>query len=263
MIGYISALLIGITLGIFGGGGSILTVPVLVYLFYIPTVQATSYSLLIIGLASFINSIFNIYKGLINYNIVMLFGLPGLSAVFIARRYIIPSLPENILLFSNYSLSKNTAILLLFSVIMLFSSLSMIRDNKEKDIIKETNNINIFLIIIQSFIVGLITGIVGSGGGFLIIPGLIFFANLDIKSAINNSILIIAVNSTFGFLGNLNNGISFDWLFIFKFLIFTVSGIFIGKNISDYISSQKLRPLFGYFVITMGIFIIIKELFFT
>lgn len=119
MIGYIAALLIGVTLGIFGGGGSILTVPVLVYLFYMPTIQATSYSLLIVGLASFINSIFNIFKGLINYKIVILFCLPGLSAVFIARKYIIPSLPEKITLFSNYSLDKNTAILLLFSLIML------------------------------------------------------------------------------------------------------------------------------------------------
>lgn len=261
MIAYIAALLIGVTLGIFGGGGSILTVPVLIYLCNIPTVQATSYSLLIVGLASFINSIFNIFKGLINYKIVLLFGLPGLSAVFIARKYIIPSLPERISLFSSYSLDKNTAILLLFSVIMLFSSLSMIRGNQEKDNLNENSQINVFLIIIQSFIVGLITGIVGSGGGFLIIPGLIFFANLDIKSAITNSILIIAVNSTFGFLGNLNSDMSFDWLFIFKFLIFTISGMFIGKSLSNYISSEKLRPLFGYFVLTMGIFIIIKEIF--
>lgn len=256
-MGYIAAIIIGITLGVFGGGGSILTVPVLVYIFKILPIHATAYSLFIIGITSLINSITNIKSGLINYKIAFLFSIPGLSAVYIARKYLIPAIPEHIINFSNFVIDKNDAILIFFSFIMLLASISMIKGSPTNNKVKK--DINVFQVIIQSFIIGLITGTVGAGGGFLIVPALIFLTDLEIKNAISTSLLIISINSIFGFLGNLSSDSSFDWLFIYQFIFFTVFGSFIGTYISKKISSQKLKPVFGYFILVMAVFITLKE----
>ncbi|MFN8575713.1 MAG: sulfite exporter TauE/SafE family protein [Candidatus Sericytochromatia bacterium] len=260
ILGYISGLFIGGTLGVFGGGGSILTVPVLVYLFKISPVVATAYSLFIVGITSLVGAISRIKQKEADIKVAISFAIPGLTGVFLTRKYIIPAIPEKIYLFNDLVLTKDTAILIFFSIIMLLASISMIKGRKENTNTKKLDEPwNTFLIIIGSFTTGIITGIVGAGGGFLIIPALVFLAKLDIKQAVATSVLIIAINSLVGFTGNLNTGIEMNFKFLIGFSLITIFGILIGIKVSNKIPANKLKPAFGWFIMIMGIFIILKE----
>lgn len=260
ILGYISGLFIGGTLGVFGGGGSILTVPVLVYLFKISPVVATAYSLFIVGLTSLVGAISRIKQKEVNIKVAISFSIPGLTGVFLTRKYIIPAIPEKINFLNDIVLTKDTAILIFFSIIMLLASISMIKGRKESTNQKKLNEPwNTILIIIGSFATGIITGIVGAGGGFLIIPALVFLAKLDIKEAIATSVLIIAINSLVGFTGNLNTGIEMNFKFLVGFSLITIFGILVGIKASNKIPANKLKPAFGWFIMIMGIFIILKE----
>lgn len=258
ILGYLSAFLIGGSLGIFGGGGSILTVPVMVYLFHVSPVLATAYSLFIVGATTMVGFISQLKTGLVNFKAAFTFAIPGTLGAFLARKVIVPSIPENIIKFQNYTLTKDTAILMFFSIIMLMASVSMIKGRKEN---KSENHekSSIFLTLAGSFSIGLITGIVGAGGGFLIIPALVFLLKLDMKEAVATSILIISVNSLVGFIGSFMSGISLNFGFLGLFTVLTIIGILIGMSLSKNIPSQKLKPAFGWFVMFMGAFIIIKE----
>ena len=257
LIGYFLSVVIGFTLGIFGGGGSILTVPVLVYIFHIPPVMATAYSLFIVGVSTLFGAISQIKEKLINFRAAITFAIPSLTGTFLARKLIIPSIPEKILEINGYILTKDTAILIFFSIIMLLASYSMIKGRKEEN--NKVKPLNIPFIVISSFFIGLITGIVGAGGGFLIIPTLVFLMNLEMKPAVATSILIIAVNSLTGFTGSLMSGAILDFKFLISFTILTIVGILLGIYFSKDIPSQKLKPAFGWFVLVMGAFILIKE----
>lgn len=259
LIGYFLAVIIGFTLGIFGGGGSILTVPILVYIFHIPPVMATAYSLFIVGVSTLFGVISQIKEKIINFKAAIIFAVPSLTGTFLARKMIIPAIPEKILEINNYVLSKDTAILIFFSIIMLLASYSMIKGRKEVTKENIENSFNIPFISISSFFIGFITGIVGAGGGFLIIPALVLLMNLEMKSAVATSILIIAVNSLMGFTGSLMSGAVLDFKFLSLFTILTIVGILLGIYFSKGISSQKLKPAFGWFILLMGGFILIKE----
>lgn len=259
LIGYFLSVVIGFTLGIFGGGGSILTVPVLVYIFHIPPVMATAYSLFIVGVSTLFGAISQIKEKLINFKAAITFAVPSLTGTFIARKFIIPSVPEKILEINGYLLTKDTAILIFFSIIMLLASYSMIKGRKEENQSSKEKKLNITFTVISSFFIGLITGIVGAGGGFLIIPALVFLMNLDMKSAVATSILIISVNSLVGFTGSFMSGAVLDFKFLILFTILTIIGILLGIYFSKNIPSQKLKPAFGWFVLIMGAFILIKE----
>ncbi|MBC7472821.1 MAG: sulfite exporter TauE/SafE family protein [Candidatus Sericytochromatia bacterium] len=260
IIGYLISILIGFTLGIFGGGGSILTVPVLVYLFHVPPVLATAYSLFIVGISTLIATISQIKNKIINFKAAINFAIPSLIGTFLSRRIIIPFIPEKIIQINNYILKKDTAILIFFSIIMLLASYSMIKPRKENNKnIDDGKYLNMYSITAISFLIGITTGIVGAGGGFLIIPTLVFLMKLEIKQAIATSILIIAVNSLIGFTGSLMAGTVLDLNFLITFTSLTVIGILLGIYFSKNIPSQKLKPAFGWFLLLMGIFILIKE----
>ncbi|MBC7475288.1 MAG: sulfite exporter TauE/SafE family protein [Candidatus Sericytochromatia bacterium] len=261
LIGYLVSVLIGFTLGIFGGGGSILTVPVLVYIFHISPVIATAYSLFIVGISTLFGTISQLKNKLINFKAALGFALPSLTGTFLSRSLIIPFVPEKIVKINGYLLTKDTAILIFFSIIMLLASYSMIKGRKEK-INNEDKLLNIPLMVFGSFIIGIVTGIVGAGGGFLIIPALVFLMNLEMKEAVATSILIIAINSLMGFTGSLMSGTVFDFKFLISFTILTIAGILLGIYFSKNIPSQKLKPAFGWFVLLMGGFILIKEIVF-
>jgi uncharacterized membrane protein YfcA len=114
---------------------------------------------------------------------------------------------------------------------------------------------------IQGFLIGVLTGFVGSGGGFLIIPALVIFAGLDMKVAIGTSLIIVSVKSLVGFCGDLSS-IEIDWTFLLTFSGLSIAGIFIGTRISDRMDSESLKPMFGWMMISMSIFILVKEIFF-
>ena len=256
--GVIGALLIGIVLGLTGGGGSILTVPILVYVLSVNPITSTAYSLFVVGSTALVGTIRNAQKGMIEYKTAFVFAIPAFIAVFLTRKFIIPSIPDVIFNFNDFVFTKDLSIMIFFAILMFFASISMIKGRKEVKIKKDIV-FNYPLIIIEGFVVGILTGLVGAGGGFLIIPALVLFANLPMKRAVATSLLIIAVKSLIGFLGDFGN-IDINWSFLLSFTSISVLGIIAGIWLNNFIDGKKLKKLFGYFVLLMSIFIIIKEL---
>ncbi|MEZ4857281.1 MAG: sulfite exporter TauE/SafE family protein [Flavobacteriaceae bacterium] len=259
ILGYFGALLIGIVLGLIGGGGSILTVPVLVYLFYINPVTATAYSLFVVGVSALVGALKNIQKKLIDFKTAFVFSIPAFIAVYITRKYLVPAIPTEIIQINDFILTKNIAIMLFFAIIMVIASLSMIRSKKEvSENTQEAVSYNYPFIILEGLVVGTLTGIVGAGGGFLIIPALVLFAKLPMKKAVATSLLIIAVKSLIGFIGDVEN-LEINWNFLLFFTFISVIGIFIGVWLNKFIDGKKLKKGFGWFVLVMGCYILFNE----
>ncbi len=263
VFGYSLALLIGISLGLIGGGGSILTVPVLVYVMGISPLLSTAYSLFIVGITALVGSVEYGRNQLLDYKTALVFGIPSIAAVFATRKYLVPIIPDPVFSLGGLEIGKNLFIMLLFAVLMIAASISMIQ-NKKADTTDQGHpkKINIPLILLEGAVVGILTGLVGAGGGFLIIPALVLFAGLPMKRAVGTSLLIIGAKSLVGFLGDLGHQ-TMDWPFLISFSAFAIAGIFIGSSLSKRISGDKLKPAFGWFVLVMGGYIIAKEIFFS
>ena len=255
--GYIASLFIGVSLGLIGGGGSILTVPVLVYLFAISPTIAISYSLFIVGCTSLVGA-YNYYrKGLVNFKTVLLFGSSSVTTVFIARKFIIPLLPKVFFTIGSYQVTQSLFVMVVFAILMLAASLSMIRSRKI--VAEKQSKEKPRMLVIYGVLIGLVTGFLGAGGGFLLIPALVILMKLPMKEAIGTSLLIIALNSLIGFLGDISRH-AIDWKFITIVSAIAIAGIFIGGYFNQKVNSDKLKKGFGWFVLVMGIYIIIKEL---
>lgn len=261
LLGYFASALIGISLGLIGGGGSILTVPVMVYLFGVQPLLATSYSLFIVGATSLIGAVNNYKKGQVNLKAALFFGASSIVTVFVNRKFIVPAIPENIITINGFTVTEPFLTMVLFGVLMLVASVSMIRDKNGAGPAKECSDcIKFFKLLGYGVSIGLVTGLLGAGGGFLLIPALVFLVKLPMKKAIGTSLLIIALNSLIGFAGDLGH-FQIDWNFLSIITLIAVAGIFIGGIISKYINSENLKKGFGWFVLIMGIYIVIKELF--
>lgn len=264
ILGYIFGALVGVSLGLIGSGGSILTVPILVYIFNINPVLATAYSLFIVGFTSLVGGVQNAKNKNVDFKSVILFGIPSIIAVYISRAYILPLIPNSILTIGNFELTKPIALMVLFSIIMILASLSMIQKKKEQTVLEKNNQKqNYILILLEGTVVGILTGLVGAGGGFLIIPALVILAKMPMRLAVGTSLFIIALKSILGFVGDLQNNYSIiDWKLLLSFTALSVIGIFIGIYLSKRIKNEHLKTLFGYFVLIMGIYILIKEIFY-
>ncbi|WP_289644994.1 sulfite exporter TauE/SafE family protein [Maribacter aestuarii] len=259
-LGYLGAVIIGIVLGLIGGGGSILTVPVFVYLFYLNPVTATAYSLFVVGVTAVVGAIQNLRKKLVDVRTALVFAAPALVAVYATRRYLIPYIPENLFFINDFLVTKDIGIMVFFALIMLLASISMIR-RKVIGYYDENAKVvyNYPLIVLEGSVVGFLTGLVGAGGGFLIIPALVLLAKLPMKKAVATSLLIIAIKSVIGFIGDVEN-LNIDWPFLVTFTILSIVGIFIGIWLNRFIAGEKLKKYFGWFVLLMGIYILFKEL---
>ncbi|MDG1276728.1 MAG: sulfite exporter TauE/SafE family protein [Algoriphagus sp.] len=260
LIGFASAVLIGVSLGLIGGGGSILTVPVLVYILGVEPVLATAYSLFVVGSTSLVGSFTFMKKGLVNYKTALVFAIPSFIAVFLTRKFLVPALPDQLFELGTWVISKNIGIMIFFALIMLAASYSMIKGGGKKESDEDSEvKFNIPLIALEGMVVGVITGIVGAGGGFLIIPALVLLAKLPMKMAVGTSLLIIAAKSLIGFLGDVSSQ-TIDWKMLLIFTGLSIVGIFIGSTLSKRINEKALKKGFGWFVLIMGIYIISKEL---
>ncbi len=260
ILGYLGALVIGVVLGLIGGGGSILTVPLLVYLLAINPVVATAYSLFVVGVSSLLGALQNVRKGLVDFRTAIVFAIPAFIAVYATRKFFVPAIPLQLFEVNGFMVTRDIGIMVFFAIIMLLASYSMIKGRcKNCDEESAVISYNYPLIILEGLVVGVLTGIVGAGGGFLIIPALVLLAKLPMKKAVATSLLIIAIKSLIGFIGDVEN-MDIDWPFLLSFTAFSVMGILIGVWLNKFIDGNKLKKSFGWFVLVMGIYIIFKEI---
>lgn len=260
LIGYFLAVLIGISLGLIGSGGSILSVPILVYVMGIEPMLATAYSLFTVGITALVGGIKKANEKSVDFRKVFVFGIPTIIAVFLTRTFIVPNLPEIILETNGFTLHKPVLIMTVFAIVMMVAAVKMIRPAEETEV-TDDHNIDYVKIGIAGIFIGLIAGFVGAGGGFLIIPALLFLAKTPMKTAIGTSLFIIAIQSLIGFLGDVQSGQLLDWKLLLAFSACSIIGLFIGSAMAKKIAADWLKSIFGWFVLGMGIYIIVRELF--
>jgi uncharacterized membrane protein YfcA len=258
IIGYCCSVLIGMVLGLLGGGGSILSIPILVYLFGIEPVQAQAYSLFIVGITSLVGAIPKYRENLVNVRTGILFGIPSIFAIFATRHWVVPAIPQIIFQADGFDLTKRELLLGLFAVLMVLASFQLIRNKRE--VKSDNRKFRIFLVIVEGTLIGFLTGLVGAGGGFLIIPALVFLTGLPFKTAVGTSLFVIAINSLIGFSGDLLTH-QMDWTFLVTITALAVGGILIGNSFSRKIAALYLRKAFGWFTLVVGAWILLKEFF--
>lgn len=262
LTGYILAVLVGVSLGLIGSGGSILTVPILVYVMAVEPVLATAYSLFVVGATSLVGGIQNALQKKVDFKTVLIFGIPSIVSVYLTRAFLVPIIPDVLFTMGSFTFTKSIALMVLFALVMVFASISMIRPCptcNDSDTGEITYNYP--LILLEGTLVGILTGLVGAGGGFLIIPALVLLAKMPMKLAVGTSLFIIAAKSLLGFIGDLQGEATIDWTVLLTFTGLSILGIFLGIYLSKKITGTKLKVAFGWFVLLMGIYILIKELF--
>ncbi len=263
VVSFFLAALVGVSLGLIGSGGSILTVPILVYVMGVNPVLATAYSLFIVGSTALVGGVQSAMQKTVDFKTVFIFGLPSIAAVYATRMWLLPIIPEKLFSISALVITKPIGLMLLFAVVMILVSVSMIRPGKNKEAMGNAPMVyNYPMILLEGAAVGILTGLVGAGGGFLIIPALVLLARMPMKLAVGTSLFIIAAKSLIGFIGDVQGSQVIDWKLLGSFTAFAVIGIFIGIFLSRKMHGDKLKVAFGWFVLVMGIYIIVKEIFF-
>lgn len=260
-LGYFLGLLIGISLGMMGAGGAIMTIPVLVYLFHIDTLLATFYSLFIVGITAFIGTIGYIRNKLFDAKTVFFFGFPSIISVILTTRLLLPTIPNILWETNGFTLTKQLLLLILFAVLMMIAAVAMIKSSQaiKKEEYAEFQRYRYVLIMLQGLLVGLVTGLFGAGGGFIIVPALVVLAHLPMKKAVGTSLCIITINCVIGFISKYGTVDDIDWLFLLLFTSLTAAGILTGVVISRRISGERLKKIFALFMLVMGTFILVKE----
>lgn len=262
VLGFLSSILIGLSLGLIGGGGSILTVPVLVYFFKVDAVLATAYSLCVVGTTSLVGSVTYFKQKLVNLRIAFVFGVPSIIAVMVTRVFVLSHIPTVVYTSDTFTVTKDMLVMVLFAILMVLASYQMIRKNSGDKMLGPGGDKHALgVLFVQGALVGIITGFIGAGGGFLIIPVLVNNLRIPMKEAIGTSLLIISVNSLIGFASSLHDVIV-DWSLLIKIVLLAIVGVFVGTYIARRIDGHKLKPAFGWFILIMGFYILAKELFF-
>lgn len=257
--GYFAAVFIGISLGLIGGGGSILTVPVLVYLFGMDECSAIVYSLFIVGTTSVAGSLAYFLKGWVDIKTAIFFGIPSVIAVFVTRMVILPAIPLELFRLGKLTVTKPVLLMLIFAILMLIAACSMIRKKKPLDNQNaKTSKMYYLPIFAEGLFTGALTGLIGAGGGFLIIPVLVNILKIPVKTAVGTSLIIISISSLMGFVISTTDHL-IHWPFLLGITSIAIAGILMGNYISSKVDGKKLKPAFGWFVLIMGIYIIMKE----
>ena len=238
----IFAFLIGLSLGLLGGGGSALAVPVFVYVVKYDTKTAICLSLLVVGTVSFFGSLKHWKHNNINSKMAIIFGPLAMLGAYIGARLAI--------------FFSDTAQLILFASVMLIASYFMFT-NKNQDL--HSGKISFIALAPQGLFVGILSGLVGVGGGFLIVPSLVIFGKLSMKEAVGTSLVIITMNSITGVLGYLDQ-VQVPWNFAFVFTGIAIIGIYVGSSLVNFIPQEKLKKAFAMFILLMGIFILYSNL---
>ncbi|MGB3851122.1 MAG: sulfite exporter TauE/SafE family protein [Tunicatimonas sp.] len=259
VLGYIALFVVGLVLGTLGGGGSILSVPILVYLFSVDTVMASAYSLFIVGTTSLVGTWLKHNAQLVNLRTGVIFGVPSLLSIFCTRRWFVPALPDVIFQTESLLLTKRALILGVFAILMILASVAIIRKKDRSHLVGEQHPSA--LLILVGLFTGFLTGLVGAGGGFLIIPALVYFTDIPFKSAVGTTLLIITVNSLMGFMGDVMN-YAINWHFLLSITSLAIVGIIVGTRSLVSLPTNILQKAFGWFVMCMGTWILFREIFY-
>lgn len=257
IFGLVLALFIGITLGLVGSGGSILTVPVFVYALGVDPNIATTYSLLAIAVSSSIGSIRNFALKRVKMNELVLFGVPSVITVYLTRQFLLPLVPDEFNI-GNWVIHQNTVLMLIFAVLMFISGYRMIKAAQLLEF-DATRKYPRYVMILQGAMLGFITGGVGAGGGFLIIPALVNFYGMPIMYAVATSLAIISFNSFFGLAGDLEKLHLFDWSILVPYTLILIVGMFTGFYVNKYFRGEQLKKGLGYLILAIGCFILVQE----
>jgi uncharacterized membrane protein YfcA len=260
VFGYFGAFLTGLILGLLGGGGALISIPVLVYLFHIEASVATGYSLFLIGITASTGAVTNLRKKTVDLPTLLYYGLPSVVSIYCMRRYIVPAIPDVIFQIGAYQLTKNNLILTLLSVVIFAVAYNMISTNKVAS--DNEHHSNYTKLIATAIFIGAFLGMVGAGGGFLMIPALFHYANLDMKKSIGTSLVLVAINSFVGFWGDVHSNQTMEWSFLFAFSSFSVVGMFTGSYWAGKTDNRLLKKYFAWFMLAVGSYILIKEIFF-
>jgi hypothetical protein len=261
LLGYLASGLIGVSLGLIGGGGSIITIPILVYLFHVEPTAATGYSLFIVGITSLVGGIKSAMNRLVDFRSGILLALPSMLTIYITRHYVLPAIPANIVRIESLNITKDIMTMFFFAFIMILAAVKMIRNTEDTESARPVEPHGFVKIIIQGLGVGVVTGFVGAGGGFLIIPTLVLLVGLPMKKAVATSLIIIALNSLLGLLGDIGGNLKMDYSLLALLSGLAILGIFVGRYFSRFIEGNRLRSGFGWFTLSIALFIISKELF--
>ena len=254
-----ASLTIGFSLGLIGAGGSILTIPVFVYILKVDPLASSIYSMFVVGISSAAGGIKSMMNKLVDFKVTLVFGIPSVFGVLIARTWIFPYIPDELLTLGGFVLSKKTGFMLCISVLMFLAGFRMLKSSsRQKSGSDLEEEIRTAFILIQGLLVGLLTGLLGMGGGFLIVPALYFWAKLPMKTAVGTALLIIAINSLTSFMISFPSAV-IDWYLLFKFSAGSVLGIMIGVKLAENVSGDSLKIIFGWFVLVISLYIVLKQ----
>ncbi|MBP6730726.1 MAG: sulfite exporter TauE/SafE family protein [Chitinophagales bacterium] len=260
ILGYIGAVVTGLVLGLLGGGGALLSIPVLVYLFNLPASIATGYSLFLIGITAMGGALENIRKQLVDYKAAVYYGVPSALAVYSVRRFLIPALPHTFFTVNNFTLDKDHFILFLLVLVMLIAGYKMIRHNPPPKDEHTGEVIDVPRLAMYAVLIGSFLGLVGAGGGFLMIPALVLFAHLPMRKAVGTSLLLVSLNSFIGFLGDVHSNPAMDWTFLFAFSSCSIAGVLAGTYLHRFIHGDAMKKYFGWFILILAVTMIVKEI---
>jgi uncharacterized membrane protein YfcA len=262
-LGYFLGFVMGMTLGLLGAGGSILTVPILVYCFQIAPLTATGYSLLIVGAIALAGAFTYFRQHLVDIRAGVTFSLPAMLAVWLTRTYLIPALPDPLIESGGFAVSKDNMILILFGLLMLASAFFMIRRSRDAPTVEETQPpegwLRFIVLVLSSAGVGVLTGLVGAGGGFIIVPTLTVLFKLPVKMAVGTSLMVIAMNGLTGFNSDLMSGLTIDAVMLISFMAATLSGMFVGTVLNKLVDPATLCKLFALVTVVLGLFILLEQ----
>lgn len=236
------AVLVGISLGLLGGGGSILTVPLLVYVAGQDPKTAIATSLLVVGVTSAAGAISHARAGRVQWRTGLLFGAAGMAGAYAGGRL--------------GTLVDGTWLLIAFALMMGATSVAMLRDRTQPE--PSDGEMAVWKVLLEGVLVGLVTGLVGAGGGFLVVPALVIFGGVPMGIAVGTSLVVIAMKSGAGLAGYLS-GVTIDWPLALAVTAAAVVGSVIGGRLVDRIPQERLRTGFGWFVAVMAVVVLVQE----
>lgn len=259
--GYLCLMLTGVALGLLGAGGAILGVPILVYLLHVQPVVATGYSLVLVGTTALVGAFQYIRRGYAHPRLAILYGVPAIVGVYLARRVVFPAVPDPVFSIGNAVMPKDDLVMIVFALFMVIASRKMIQSARRDDIdeYRPHHYVQAWVIAVIGIVAGMFTGFLGAGGGFIILPVLVLLAGLPMRMAIGTSLIVIAAQCLFGFVGEIQARESIDYSFVGSILVPPFFGILLGTWLNKKARAARLKTSFGWFLLVIGIAIVTHE----